>query len=155
MWDYIVLTCRKVKPNTPPYNVGTLFSCHIVKQIQTYLCGNKMVFDNRKERTLPTSAHVQMSPCFWSLSNWQKTVKYILHYPSPTQKSMKYASSFIFVQWLPTVNWNPVTPHFKNTTTLPYSLLPESSGRTLIHEFTLLAHMTRIFHCINKIVRFH
>lgn len=40
---------QKLKQNTPPYTFGILFTCHIVEQIQTNLCENKMVFDNRRK----------------------------------------------------------------------------------------------------------
>lgn len=40
---------QKVNEKTLPYTIGILFTCHIVEQIQTYLCENKMVFDNRRK----------------------------------------------------------------------------------------------------------
>lgn len=40
---------KKEKKKKSPYTIGILFTCHIVEQIQTYLCENKMVFDNRRK----------------------------------------------------------------------------------------------------------
>lgn len=50
--DYIVLSHKKWNKKIPPYIIGILFTCHTVEQIQTYLCENKMVFDNRRKGNL-------------------------------------------------------------------------------------------------------
>lgn len=76
---------QKVKQNTPPYTFGILFTCHIVEQIQTYLCENKIVFDNRRKGNPAnictcTNASLFLEP----FQLWQTTVKYTLHYPNPS-----------------------------------------------------------------------
>lgn len=118
---------QKIK-NSSTYTIGILFTCHIVKQIQTYLCETKMVFDNRRTGNPTTSAHVQMPPCFWSLSKWT-TVNYIPHYSSPSWR-IKYMNKchieqlYIHIAISDNVSWNHVMPHFKKSTIPSYNLLP-------------------------------
>lgn len=78
---------QKAKQKTIPYTIGIITHMPYCRRDYKHIFVRiKWSLTTGEKGTLPTSAHVQMPPCFWSLSNWQMTVKYILHYPSPLRK---------------------------------------------------------------------